>query len=162
MTIQVDDSVKHFLGDSISKIIFNADTVKLYSLSIKPHVDSTKNKSVQADSTKTPNFHGCYIDHDYGVLSQSAVTPMLFILSDRETYLPDGIRLKSPFIPRIALSFKKENACVDIVFSFIGGQMLLFTEDETKQYFKYSHERLVMKFFQSFLQDERITQFLNL
>ena len=162
MTIQVDDSVKHLLGDSISKIVFEADTVRLFSLSIKPKVDSTKNHVSAVDSTITSNFHGCYIDHDYGVLAQSAVTPILLILSNRENYLPDGIRLKSPFIPRVALSFKKENACIDIVFSFTGGQMLLFTEDETKLYFKYSHERLVMKFFQSFLHDERITQFLNL
>lgn len=162
MTIQADDSVKCFLGDSISKIIFEADTVKLYSLSIKPPVDFTKNKSVQVDSITNPNYHGCYINHDYGILAQSAVTPMLLILSDRDTYLSDGIRLKSPFIPRVALSFKKGNACVDIIFSFTGGQMYLFTADEKKQYFKYFHERLVMKFFQSFLQDERIAQFLNL
>lgn len=162
MTIQVDDSVKCFLGDSISKIIFEADTVKLYSLSIKPPVDSTKNKSVQVDSTMTPNFHGCYIAHDYGILAQSAITPMLLILSDRDNYLLDGIRLKSPFIPSVALSFKKENACVDMIFSFTGGQMYLFMADGEKLYFKYSHERLVMKFFQSFLQDERISQFLNL
>lgn len=162
MTIQADDSVKHLLGDSISKIIFEADTVKLFSLSIKPHADSTKIASVQTDSTTTPNFHGCYISHDYGVLAQSAVTPMLFILSDRDNYLPDGIRLKSPFIPSAALTFKKEDTCVDIIFSFTGGQMYIFMADENKLYFKYAYERLVMKYFQSFLQDKRISQFLNL
>lgn len=162
MTIKVDDSVKCYLGDSISKIIFEADTVKLYSLSVKQPVDSTKNESMPVDSTTTPNFHGCYIDHDYGVLEQSAVAPILLILSDRDNYLPDGVQLKSPFTPNVALSFKKEDTWVDIVFSFTGGQMYIFTADENKLYFKYNYERLVMRFFQSYLQDERITQFLNI
>lgn len=162
MTIQVDDSVKCFLGDSICKIIFDADSVKLFSLSVKPHLDSTENISIQLDSTITPKFHGCHINKDYGVLTQSAITPILLILSDRENYLLDNIRLKSPFIPSVALSFKKEDECVDVIFSFVGGQMYVFMADEYKLYFKYTHERLVMKFFQSFLQDERITQFLNL
>ena len=162
MTIQVDDSVKNYLGDSISKIIFEADTVKLFSLSVKQPVDSTKNVSVPVDSTATPGFHGCYIDHDYGALTQSAVAPILLILSDRDNYLPDTVQLKSPFTPSVALSFKKEDAWVDIVFSFTGGQMYIFMADENKLYFKYNYERLIMKFFQSYLQDERITQFLNI
>ena len=162
MTIQVDDSVKYFLGDTISRIIFEADTVKLFSLSTKPHVDSTKTTSAQVDSTIVPNFHGCYIEKDYGVLSKSVVTPILLVLSDRDNYFPDSVRVKSPFIPNVALSFKKEDASIDIIFSFAGGQMYIFMADDSNLYFKYTYERLVMKFFQSFLQDERITQFLNL
>lgn len=162
MTIQVGDSVNHLLGDSISKIIFEADTVRMYSLSVKPHVDSTKVVLMQTDSAITPNFHGCYISHDYGILAQSAVTPMLLILSDRDSYLSDAIRLKSPFIPSVALTFKKENASIDIIFSFTGGQMYVFMTDEKKLYFKYAYERLVMQYFQSFLHDDRINQLLNL
>lgn len=162
MTIQVDDSVKYLLGDTISRIIFEADTVKLFSLSIKPHVDSTKNTSEQVDSTMVPNFHGCYVKNDYGALSQSVISPILLILSDRDNYFPDSVRVKSPFIPNVALCFKKEDVCVDIIFSFAGGQMYIFMADENRLYFKYTYERLVMKFFQSFLHDERITNFLNL
>ena len=162
MNIQVDDSVKHFLGDSVSRIIFEAETVKLFSLSVKPLIDSLQTELAQSDSISHPDFHGCYINHDYGELSKSEVYPILLLLSDRGNYLLDSVRLKSPFTPSVALSFKKDDTQVDIVFSFTGGQMLVFLADENKLYFKYVYERLIMKFFQSYLQDERITEYLNL
>ena len=161
MKIQVDDSVKQFLGDSVTRIVFDADTVKLFSLSVKPPVDSLNTKSVQSDSIPRPNFHGCYIKRDFGVLSKALTYPLLLILSDRDNYISDSIRLKSPFTPSVALSFKKDDACVDIIFSFTGGQMIVFTAGEEKLYAKYAYERLIMRFFQSFLQDERITEYLN-
>lgn len=162
MKVQVDDSVKHLLGDSISRIIFEADTIELFSLSVTPPVDTLKTGSAQNDSVVSPSFHGCYIEHNYGVLSKSEIYPILLILSDRENYFPDGVRLKSPFTPSVAISFKKDNTSIDIVFSFTGGQMLIFKANEDETYYKYTYERLIMKYFQSFLQDERITEYLNL
>ncbi|MCQ2329945.1 MAG: hypothetical protein MJZ93_05270 [Paludibacteraceae bacterium] len=155
MKVQVDDSVKHYLGDSISKIIFEADTIELFSLSVTPPLDTL-------DSVTPPSYHGCYIKHKYGVLSKAESYPILLILSDRENYFPDGVRLKSPFTPSVALSFKKGNTIVDIVFSFTGGQMLIFMQNEDEMYYKYTYERLIMKYFLSFLQDERISEYLNL
>jgi hypothetical protein len=134
----------------------------MFSLTVKPPVDSLKTDRGNNDSIVNPNFHGCFIEHDYGELSESAACPILLILSDRDNYLPDGVQLKSPFTPSVALSFVKEDACVDIVFSFTGGQMFIFMSNEEKLYYKYTYERLVMKFFQSYLQDERITKYLNL
>ena len=162
LKIQVDDSVRHLLGDSVAQILFEADTIRLYSLSVKASTDSLKNDSTKADSIPTPNFHGCYIIHDYGVLSKAEVHPILHILSDRDYYLQDGIRLKSPFTPNVALEFKKNNATIDVIFSFSGGQMYVFMENEDKLYFKYTYERLVMRFFQKYLKDERIAEYLIL
>lgn len=162
LCIQVDDSVNHLLGDSLSHIIFEADTVKLFSLSVSLPKDSLKTDSSKTKSNPISQFHGCYINHDYGALSKSAISPILFILADRDNYLQDGVRLKTPFTPDVALSFKKGNANVDIVFSFTGGQMLLFMANDDELYFKYTYERLVMKYFQSFLKDDRITEYLNL
>lgn len=162
LTICVDDSVKKILGDSISHIVFEADTVKLFTLSVTPLSDSLLIDSIKTDSVVPPDFHGCYVKHNHGVLSKFEITPMLFVLSDRDNYLRDDIRLKSPFIPDVALSFKKGESVVDIVFSFTGGQLYVFTEREKELYVKYTYERLVIKFFNSFLKDERLTEFLKL
>ena len=162
MNVQVDDSVKHMLGDSISRVIFEADTIRLFSLSVKQPVDSFAPASEKSDSVAHPDFHGCFISHDYGVLSKSAANPILLILSDKENYLPDSVQLKSPFTPSVALSFKKKDAAVDIVFSFTGGQMLVFMANDEKLYFKYTYERLTMRFFQSYLLDEQIANYLYL
>lgn len=161
LNVQVDDSVSHFLGDTLSQIIFGADTVKLLSLSVKPANDSLDADSLQNDSIQQPCFHGCYVKHNYGVLLKSEIFPVLLILSDRDNYIVDNLRLKSPFIPDAALSFKKGDNVVDIVFSFTGGQMYIFTDYEKKIYVKYTYERLMMKYFNTFLKDERITEFLN-
>lgn len=160
--LQVDDSVKHLFSDSISKIIFEADTINLFSLSVKPLMDSLKTTSTPNDSIILPNFHDCYILHDYGALSKAEVCPLLHVLSDRDNYLPDRVRLKSPFIPDVALSFKKDTISVDIIFSFTGGQMYVFMKNGNMLYFKYTYERLIMKFFQNYLKDQRITEYLNL
>ena len=162
LKVQVDDFVKHSFGDSLSQIVFDADTVTLLSLSVKPIVDSLNTGSEKTDSIAPPCFHGCYIKHNYGVLSKSEFYPILLILSDRDNYISDGFRLKSPFTPVVALSFKKGNDSVDIVFSFTGGQMYLFKANEEKLYYKYTYERLIMKFFNSFLKDERLTEYMNL
>lgn len=162
LKIQVDDSVRHMLGDSIVQILFEADTIHLYSLSVKASTDSLKDDSTQADSIPAPNFHGCYIKHDYGVLSKAEIYPISHILSDRDNYLPDGIRVLSPFIPRVALTFKKETAKVDVIFSFSGGQMYIIMANDDNLYFKYTYERLILKFFQNYLQDERIAEYLIL
>lgn len=162
LKIQVDDSVKHLLGDSVAQILFEADTIRLYSLSVKASTDSLKNDSTKADSIPTPNFHGCYIKHDYGVLSKTEIYPILHILSDRDNYFPDGIRILSPFTPSVALTFEKETAKVDVIFSFSGGQMYIIMANDNNLYFKYTYERLILKFFQNYLQDERIAEYLIL
>ena len=160
--ILIDDSVKALLGDSISRIIFEADTTELFSLSVHIPADSLGKDSNQTDKITPISFHGCYIKHNYGMLTLSEVNPILHILSDRENYLSDELRLKSPFTPVAALSFKKDGSCIDMVFSFNGGQMYIFMENEEKLYFKYTYERLIMRFFQYYLKDELITEYLNL
>lgn len=162
LVFQVDDSVKHLLGDTLAQVIFDADSIKLYSLSVKNPDDSLKKDSTKLDSVGHPNFHGSYITHDFGILSKNEASPLLFILSDRDNYLSDEARLKSPFTPNVALSFKKGDVLVDVIFSFTGGQMCIFVADEEKLYYKYTYERLIMRFFQCFLQDERISAYLNL
>lgn len=162
LKVQVDDSVKRYLGDSLSQIVFDPDSVTLLSLSVKPVVDSLNTASEKTDSIASHSFHGCYIKHNYGVLSKSEIYPILLILSDRNNYIPDGFRLKSPFTPIVALSFKKGNDSVDIIFSFTGGQLYLFKANEEKLYFKYAYERLIMKFFNSFLKDEHLAKYMNL
>ena len=161
-SIQVDDSVKRLLGDSVAQIIFEADTIRLYSLSVKAPNNSNQTNLPQKDSISAPSFHACYIAHDYGMLSKTELSPILHILSDRDNYFPDGIRVLSPFTPNVALSFKKGSATIDIIFSFAGGQMYIIMANENELYFKYTYERLVMKFFQNYLQDERIAEYLNL
>lgn len=163
LNVQVDDTVRHLLGDSVSKIIFEADSVTVLSLSVKqPRANECKIDTIGLDSVVSPDFHGCFIKNNYGVITKSELCPMLLVLSDRENYFTDSIRLKSPFIPNVALSFVKGNAVVDMIFSFSGGQMYVFLANEDKIYFKYSYERLILKFFQNYLKDERIEQYLNL
>ena len=171
-SLVVDDSVKHLLGDSVAKIIFEADSVSLLELSVNPPKDSVKNDtsaikapandSLKVDSIAKPEYHGCYIVRDFGVLSEAEITPILFILSDRSTYYPDGIRVKSPFIPDVALCFAQADKRVDVIFSFTGGHMYIIQEDDSKSYFKYDYERLILLYFQQHLQNENIKQFLNL
>lgn len=162
LKIQVDDSVKHLYGDSIAQIVFEADSIQLVRLSVSAPIDSTQNQSAETDSVAAPNFHGCYIAQDFGNLSKSEIAPLSLILSDRATYFPDDIRVKSPFMPDVALIFKKEDSKIDMVFSFSGGQMYVFTATEDKKYFKYDYERLVLVFFQQYLKDENIAKYLNL
>lgn len=171
-TLTVDDSVKHLLGDSIADIIFEADSVILLELSVNPPKESVKNDrlatdsvvcdSLIVDSIAKPMLHGAYIVRDFGTLSEAEITPILLILSDRSTYYPDGVRVKSPFIPDVALCFTKAEKRVDAIFSFTGGHMYIIHEDGTKSYFKYDYERLILLYFQQHLQNENITQFLNL
>ena len=165
LPIQVDDTVKHIIGDSLAKVIFEADEVKLLALSVQaPQANDSAivNDSTRLDSITPPDFHGCYIAKDFGALSKPEVAPLLFILADRDAYFLGDARLKSPFMPEVALTFKKENAKVDIIFSFTGGQLYIFQENEEKIYFKYNYERLILRYFQSFLQEERIEEFLSL
>ncbi len=171
-TIAVDDSVKHLLGDSIADIIFQADSIVLLELSVNTPIDSLKNAStatppttidsLNIDSIAKPMLHGAYIVRDFGTLSEAEITPILLILSDRSTYYPDGVRVKSPFIPDVALCFTKAEKRVDAIFSFTGGHMYIIHEDGTKSYFKYDYERLILLYFQQHLQNESIQHFLNL
>lgn len=160
----VDDSVKNLLSDSIAQIIFEADSVELLELSVNPPKDSLLNDSIFKDTliSEQSKFRGCYIVRKFGMLTPAEVAPILFILSDRSAYYSNDIRVKSPFIPDVALSFIKENKQVDIVFSFTGGQIYVFTADEQKMYYKYDYERLILLYFQQYLQNDNIKQFLEL
>lgn len=160
----VDDSVKHLLGDSIAQIIFEADSVTLLELSVRPPKDSVLNDSIVSDTlvSEQTKFRGCYVVHNFGALTPSEIAPLLFILSDRSAYYPNDVRVKSPFIPDVSLSFVKETKQADIVFSFTGSQMYIFTADEQKMYYKYDYERLILLYFQQYLQNDNIKQFLNL
>lgn len=160
----VDDSVKHLLGDSIAQIVFESDSIVLLELSVRPPKDSILNDSVVADTlvSELTKFRGCYILRNFGTLTPSEIAPLLFILSDRSAYYPNDVRVKSPFIPDVALSFIKESKQVDVVFSFTGGQIYIFTADEQQMYYKYDYERLILLYFQQYLQNDNIKQFLNL
>lgn len=163
INVQVDEPVKRLLSDSVSQIIFEADSAKMFSLSVKsPNMDTLKTDSAMFDSITPPDFHGCYITHDYGMLSKAETLPLLYILSDKANYIPEGIGVKSPFTPNVAIVFYKGNASIDIIFSFTGGQMYIFMENDDRLYFKYTYERLTMKFFQQYLKSENIDEYLKL
>lgn len=162
LQVQVDEPVKRLLSDSVAQIIFEADSVKMFSLLVKSPTDTLKMDSAQVDSITPPNFHGCYILHDYGMLSKAETYPILHILSDRDYYIPEGLNVKSPFTPNVAMAFYKGAASVDIIFSFTGGQMYVFMKNEDRLYFKYTYERLTMKYFQNYLKSEKITEYLKL
>ncbi len=160
--VQINDSINHVYGDSIANIIFNSDSVQLLKLSIITPNDSLQKHIIVSDSMVQPNFHGCYILQDFGNLSAAEIYPLLLILSDKATYYPDNIRVQSPFLPDVALVFHKNNEQIDMVFSFSGGQMYVFSENGDKEYIKYDYERLIMLFFQKYLQNENIDKYLNL
>ncbi len=165
----VDDSVMNIYGDSIAKIIFEADNALLLKLTVAHNTaDSIKNDTIAKDSVKKQNqrqndFHGCSITDTVAVLSKIDLQPLKFILADRSTYFDDSIRVKSPFMPAVALRLNKgKKEQIDIIFSFSGGQMHIYTSDDSKIYKKYYYERLILKYFQQYLKDENIQAYLNL
>ncbi|MBR1787102.1 MAG: hypothetical protein IJ756_08115 [Paludibacteraceae bacterium] len=151
----LDDSVKNILGDSVFNTLFFAEQVQLYEVSAKA-VDSLK-----ADSSKAM-FHGAYIVKDLGKLNKEQLCPLLFLFSDRSAYFGSGIKLKTPFMPDVALSFKGKDKTVDVIFSFTGGQLCLFDNDKKPLYLKYDYERLVILYFQQYLKNENIDKYLEL
>ena len=152
----VDDSVNHLLGDSVVSIVFTPTKVELYRLSLSQmSTDTTKRDSLAA-------FHDCFIAENRGVLSEYQLSPILFLLSDRDTYPGIEALVTTPFSPYVALRFEKDDAIVDIVFSISGGRMKIYTQDMVTSEIKYAQERLFIKYFQLVLGDEKLTRLLQL
>lgn len=162
LNVQVDDSVKLLLGDSIANVIFEADSVRLLKLAVSLSKENQSDVVINSDSVNKPDFHDCYIARDFGYLTKTDIRPLMFILSDRSAYYNSNIRVKSPFLPDVALIFKKGQEQIDIMFSFTGGQMYIFTSNGNKIYEKYYYERLVLVFFQQYLKEENIKSYLDL
>lgn len=162
LRIQLEDSVKQLLGDSVTRIVFEADSVKLIKLTITKLSDSLATNEAASEVTTPTDFHGCYIERDFGSLQRAEIYPLLFILSDKTTYMHNNLHVKAPFMPYVALSFFKSDLHIDIIFSFSGGQMYIFDGTKEPVYFKYEYERLITRFFQNLLHDEALEEFLNI
>lgn len=155
-SVLVDDSVKNLIGDSIVSIVFAPSKVELYRLSLSPiSKDTTKKDSLVA-------FHDFFIAENRGNLSEYQLSPILFLLSDRDTYPGIEALVTTPFSPYAALRFRKDDASVDIVFSISGGRIKIYTQDTVSSEIKYAQERLFIKYFQSALGDERLARLLQL
>ena len=160
--ITLDSYVQHLLGDSVSETIFNADSIWLLKVATSVQSDSMSNDFIVSSDTALPDFHGCYIIQNLRTLSTTDIYPLLFILSDQTTYSSDKVRIMSPFMPYVALSFFKYNSRIDLVFSFSGGQIYIYDDRNKKQYFKYNYEFLILHFFQNYLNDTTLRNFLNI
>ena len=159
--IVVDDSVKNLIGDTIASCIFEADSVKLLELSIYPIHMVQNGEQQQIDSLT--EYYDCYIQKDFGVLHQQEMIPILFLLSDYTTYYQmKDMMITTQFTPNVALRFYKESRWVDIIFSFNGGMLRIYnSESYMYNEFKYTPERLVVKYFQNFIRNEIIQKMLN-
>lgn len=161
-SIQPDDTVKHLFGDSISRIIFEPDSIRLLKLSVSRPPKSPDIHPDGPDTAACATLHGCYVTKEYGTLTQADTHLLLFLMSDRSNYYPEGVQAQSPFLPDIAVAIYKGNAHVDVIFSFTGGQMEIYTEEGERKYVKYAYERLLMLFFQRYLKDEKLEKMLRL
>jgi len=175
-SIAVNDSVKAIFGDSVSKILFGAETVQLMELTLPPIIDvqidsvlrdSTNSDEYVSDSLlvkeiirKDSLYHGYAIKKDFGILKDDQIAPLYFLLSDRYAYMLGDDYPSAPFMGRVALHFEKNEELLDLIFSFSGGQMHVITADSSRL-LKYNYEHLFMHYFQQFLKDETIQQLLD-
>lgn len=159
--VQVDDSVRHLFGDSISRIIFESDSIRLLKLSVTEPEESDRKDASGTDGISPITFHGCYIKQDYGAIPPEDSHLLLFLMSDRSSYYHDNSRVKSPFLPDMGLTIHKADSRIDVVVSFTGGQLYFFTEKGDKKYFKYTYERLFILFFQRYMNDERLEKMIQ-
>ena len=160
--IQIDDSVQSLLGDTIADIIFKSDSVRLVEVSPIFLQDTLHSDSIVMDSICFLKLNdNYYITKDFGWLCTSHISPLLFLLSDRQFFFVcDEMLLKTPFEGRVALRFQKEQYKVDVVFSFTGGQLKIYSF-KNEQQIKYTQERLVLRYFQQYLKDETLQKILD-
>lgn len=175
-SVVVNDSVKVIFGDSVSQILFGAETVQLMELTLPPIIDvqidsvlrdSTNSDEYVSDSLlvkeiirKDSLYHGYAIKKDFGILKDDQIAPLYFLLSDRYAYMLGDDYPSAPFMGRVALHFEKNEELLDLIFSFSGGQMQVITADSS-YLLKYNYEHLFMHYFQQFLKDETIQQLLD-
>ncbi len=156
----IDDYVKTVLTDTVAKLMFNSDSVFLYELSTSP----VQNKSKSFGENKMPTFYEYNIIKNHGILTAYEVEPLMLLLSSEGTFIPlDSMKTTTPFVPAVALSFKKNNSIVDVVFSISGGMMKIYLNNEKEiPLLKVIEERLVIKYFRLLLNDERLQALLNI
>ena len=98
-----DSTVKAFLGDDMTKIIFMPDSVKCYSLNalIKP-----------ADTTKT--IAGYTINKFAGNAAKDYISILQFLIQNKNAFASDTLIKECRFTPNYAFDFykKKKNAVV--------------------------------------------------
>ena len=175
-TLVLTDSVKAIFGDSVSKILFGAETVQLMELTLPPIID-VQIDSILRDSTNSDEYvsdsllvkeiirrdslyHGYAIKKDFGILKDNQIASLYFLLSDRYAYMLGDDYPSAPFMGRVALHFEKNEELLDLIFSFSGGQIQVITADSS-YLLKYNYEHLFMHYFQQFLKDETIQQLLD-
>lgn len=177
--ISVDDTIKSLLGDTVCQIIFNAETIELFELEPQPIVkiitDSVQVDSLWKDSIfslpdsviiqeiiqRDTLFHGYAIKKNFGILSQEQVMPFLFLMSDRYAYSYSENYPSAPFIASVAMRLTFNGRMVDMIFSFSGGLLQVYTDKDEYQLIKYNYERLFMRYFQVYLQDTTIQYLLD-
>lgn len=142
-----DESVKSLYGDTVANIVFNPGKVTLLRLTTRLFApdDTLKQDTL-------PAFRGCHILNEY-TLTLEQISPILFILSDKDTYFISDDVITIPFNPYLALSLYKGDDRVDVIFSIGGGRIKICHNDTESEEIKYIPERLIIKHFQWITRD---------
>ena len=136
--IQPDSAVYYNLGKTMSDVLFSPSKVTCYTV---------KGKSVVAKEDYELEPH-CIRDSLVSKLSVSQINMLQFILlSDKENYKEDSVKVRSPYVPCVEFCFeKKKMQPVHVIISLSDFSWTIVFDDKRQCNWNYDNKHLVERY----------------
>lgn len=133
-----DSVVYYTLGKSMSEVLFSPSKVTCYTIKGKPTL-------TEEDYEVEPHF---VRDSLVGKLNASEIAVLQFnLLSDKENYKEDSIKVRSPYVPCVEFCFeKKKQEAVHVVISLSDFSWTLIYDDKRQGNWNYEDKRLMERY----------------
>lgn len=142
------------LGEEEASIIFSQNKATLYLL----------NPGKAANDVDL-RIGGILVKDRLGTITEKNLTPLLFLLSDRDFFVEfnaeNNSQVSTPYAPSFALRFKDRKGQVDLLFSLTSSQMSVVFNGEVKKTLNYSQYRQLIRYFRNITGNENYEKLLD-
>lgn len=135
--IQPDSSVYSTLGKTMTDILFSPNKVTCYAIKGKAQVD-------KEDYELEPHY---VRDSLIAKLSLNQIAMLQFlVLSDKNNYMQDSVKVRSPYVPSLEFCFEKKKQQVHVLISQSDFSWTIFYDDKKQGNWNYAEKRLVGRY----------------
>lgn len=135
--VQPDSSVYSTLGKTMIDILFSPNKVTCYAIKGKAQVDDE-------DYELEPHY---VRDSLITRLSTSQINMLqFFILSDKNNYMQDSVKVRSPYVPSLEFCFEKKKQQVHVLVSRSDFSWTIFYDDKKQGNWNYHEKRIVGRY----------------
>lgn len=138
-----DSLINNQLGSNLSEILFSPDSVKCYHIAYK---DSIEKKEIQ--------FTRGYVrDNLITILDEQQTAILQYILlSNKESYSKDSMKIEAPYMPIMEYKFQKEgHHPASVILSISDRSWSIFYDGKQLFNYNYIDSRVVERFCDYFL-----------